>query len=372
LKRVRIQINKERLLNTLVELCSLSSPSGQEEAVAVYIRDTLKKLDLTAASDGMGNLYVSPLPGGPDDLFLSSHMDTVPVPEGIRINVIRKDGRISSDGTTILGGDDKQGIAAALEILALCRENPGIHRGVEVIFTVQEEQGSLGSGALEPERLKSRYGFNLDGETPPGTVIRKAPHKEKFLCIVDGVSSHAALAPLEGVNAIVLASRIISKLPLGEPGPDSTANVGMIRGGKQTNIVPDRVVFEGELRSFSSLEFKKLKSMISRICTEEAGMAGGKVNLEWKPVYKSYEVDQAELCSLWFTDACARQGIKPEFVSSRGGGDSNQFNSMGLRNLVFGLGMHNIHSTDEYVLEEEFCRGVILLAQIVFPDSELS
>jgi tripeptide aminopeptidase len=342
-----------------------------EEALSQPIKEKLEALGLSSASDEMGNLYVSLLSGKDGNIFLCSHMDTVPVPEGRQIRIIRKEGRISSDGTTILGGDDKQGVAAALEILHLCRENPGLHRSVEVIFTVKEEIGSIGGGALDPSRMISRDGFNLDGETAPGTVIMKAPRKEKFVCTVKGVSSHAALAPLEGINAIAVASQIITKLPLGEPGPGSTSNVGVIRGGLQTNIVPDSAVFEGELRSFSSEEFEDLKTRIDGICTREARALGGEVHLEWVPCYNSYEVNSQENCSRWFIQACEKQKIKGEFVSSRGGGDSNQLNNMGLRNLVFGLGMHNIHSVDEYLIEDEYYQGVKLLAQIIFPDSEI-
>ena len=302
------------------------------------------------------------------NLFLSSHMDTVPV-EG-KVTVVRRDGRISSDGTTILGGDDKQGVAAAIEMARLCRENPDSHRGLELIFTVQEEIGSRGGAGVEASRLKADTGFNLDGETAPGTVIRKAPHKERFICQVEGRSSHAALEPEDGINAILLASRIIAALPLGVPGPLSTSNVGMIRGGKQVNVVPDRAEFEGELRSFSLDEFEEIRSRMEDICRETAEQEGGEASLEWQLCYKAYEVAEEEPCALWFKEACRQQNIEPVFVSSRGGGDSNQLNNLGLRNLVFGLGMHNIHSVDEYLEEEEYCSGVELLARTVFPENE--
>jgi tripeptide aminopeptidase len=136
-------------------------------------------------------------------------------------------------------------------------------------------------------------------------------------------------------------------------------------------VVPDRAVFEGELRSFKASEFEEIRKDFTRICHEEAESSGGKAHLEWIPCYKSYEVGPGENCSLWFIEACKKQNIKPEFVSSRGGGDSNQLNNKGLRNLVFGLGMHNIHSVDEYLIEEEYTRGVRLLAQIIFPESEI-
>ncbi len=368
---MQIEINRERLITTLIELCSISSPSGAEEPAAGYILKEVEAAGFSWEKDETGNIYVSCLKGRGTPLFLSSHMDTVPLPEGKGVTVLRRGGRISSDGTTILGGDDKQGVAAALEMMRLCAEYPEEHRDLELLFTVQEERGSAGSARTEPERLKSRDGFNLDGETPPGTVIYKAPYKEKFICTVRGVSSHAALAPLEGLNAIVLASRIIARLPLGEPGPHSTSNVGVIHSGKQINVVPDTAVFEGELRSFSPDEFEKIREEFNGICAEEARLMGGEARIEWTLCYESYEVGPDENCCLWFNRACEDLGVEPRYTESRGGGDSNQLNNKGLRNLVFGLGMHNIHSVDEYVVEEEYCRGVELLARIVFPGGEV-
>ncbi len=360
-----IMINRERLLQTLTELCSIPSPSGREEPVAAYIRRSLEELEIPVEEDKTGNLYARIPSDHSEFLFLSSHMDTVPV-EG-EITVIRKDGRIRSDGTTILGGDDKQGVAAALEMARLCREHPGTHRGLELIFTVEEEIGSRGGAGVEASRLKACTGFNLDGETAPGTVIRKAPHKEKFICRVEGRSSHAALEPEDGINAILLASRIIAALPLGVPGPVSTSNVGIISGGKQVNVVPGLAEFEGELRSFSPDEFEEIRSRMEKICRETAEQGGGRAALEWQLCYKAYELAEDEPCALWFKEACRQQNMDPVFVSSRGGGDSNQLNNLGLRNLVFGLGMHNIHSVDEYLEEDEYCRGVELLSKTVFP-----
>lgn len=364
-----VRLDRDRLISTLVELCEIKSPSGHEEKLARYIRDQLRDLNLPVEQDAVGNLYTRCYSKHSDSMFLSCHMDTVPVDDEAEITVVRRDGTIRSDGTTILGGDDKQGVAAALEMLRLCRENPESHRSLDVIFTVQEEQGSRGGAAVDTGRLQARTGFNLDGETRPGTVIHKAPRKGQFHCRVEGKSSHAALDPEGGINAIVLASRIIAALPLGVPGPESTSNVGKISGGSQTNVVPDNAEFFGELRSFSETEYQQLETKIDRICRELAEEQGGRAVLSWNPTYPAYEVSTDAPCSLWFKEACLQMGIEPDFVSSRGGGDSNQLNGKGLENLVFGLGMHSIHSVDEYLIEDEYCRGVEILTRILFPEN---
>ena len=320
-----------------------------------------------SAIDDFGNLYTATEATSLEDMFLSCHLDTVPIPEGEALSVIRQNGRISSGGNTILGGDDKLGVAAALEMLAMCREHPGLHRGLDIIFTVQEELGSLGGGAVEPQRLRARNGFNLDGETPPGSVIYQAPRKARFICSVHGKSAHAALAPEDGVNAVVIAGAIVARLPLGIPGPESTSNVGSISGGTQTNIIPDYAEFVGELRSFSDEEFRSVQSNIDRICRETAREMNGSVEIIWESVYSGYSISKDALCARWFNTACETRGLQPVFLSSRGGGDSNQLNARGLSNLVFGLGMHNIHSNDEFIVEDEYAKAVELLRTIVFP-----
>jgi tripeptide aminopeptidase len=364
----RPQLEKERLIQTLIELCRIPSPSGSEGAVRSFISEHLHRLGYETSQDDFGNLYVSTETTESENMFLSSHMDTVPLPENAEITVLRQNGRISSDGTTILGGDDKQGVAAAIEILTLCQENPGLHRGLDVIFTVREELGSQGGGAVDPGRIRSRNGFNLDGETAPGTVIHHAPRKERFRCRVHGKSSHAALDPESGINAIVIAGKILSRLPLGLPGTQSTSNVGQISGGSQTNIVPDYAEFVGELRSFSEAEFESIRSDINNICRETAEESGGSAEIEWEFLYDGYLVDRDALCSQWFISACLEKNLEPTFLTSRGGGDSNQLNAKGLQNLVFGLGMNSIHSSSEYLVEEEYIDAVELLNSIVFPD----
>lgn len=364
-----VAIDRERVLTTLVELCRLRSPSFEEGPVRRYIGEVAEELGLPVSEDQRGNLYLR-LEGAPDldPIFLCAHMDTVPVPAGAPIEVLRTGGRISSDGTTILGGDDKQGVAAALEMVRLAVENPGRSRGLDVIFTVEEEMGSLGSRDIEPERLRARQGYNLDGETPPGSAVSRAPRKARYTATVRGRSTHAALDPEGGINAIVVAARIIARLPLGAPDEHSTSNVGTITGGRQTNVVPGEAIFTGEIRSFDAAALEALRDRTEAVATEVASAAGASVSIEWEETYDRYDVAPDEPCVRWFGEACRAAGLNPRLLTSRGGGDANQLNNMGLRCIVFGLGMHEIHSVDEFVEEAEYLAAVELLASIVFPE----
>jgi tripeptide aminopeptidase len=372
--REQIVINNERLTSILVNLCRIPSPSGKEYRIVEYIRNYAAEFGIKVKEDkagtkldsSCGNLTIE-LPGDERErLFLSSHMDTVKVPDVEEISVIRTKDKLQTDGSSILGGDDKAGIAAALEILTLSMENPGENRPLELIFTIKEEQGALGSGFFDPTGIKAVTGFNLDGETPPYTVICKAPYKTRYKCVIKGKAAHAAVNPEDGINAVQIAGKIVSALPSGKLDEISTANISKISGGGPTNVVPDNAVIEGEVRSFEKGTLDVLKKEIEQICSKETLKTEGSAEVYWEDLYDGYVIDPEEKSSQLFIKACRAMGKKPVFLSSPGGGDSNQFNNKGMRNLVFGLGMHNIHSTDEYLELTEYFEAATLLKNIVF------
>lgn len=369
MKSQQVAINRERLLTTLVELCELRTPSREEGPAREYIRERLGSLGLRPTQDSRGNLYVqtSDVRNGLEPIFLCAHMDTVPIPANQKVTVIRETGHIRSDKSTILGGDDKQGVAALIEMLHLAAQFPELARPIDGIFTVEEELGSLGSREVDRTYVRARQGYNLDGESPPGSVIHAAPRKGRFTMTVHGRSSHAALDPAAGINAIAVASEIIAKLPLGQPSPTATSNVGTITGGRQTNVVPNEVSFTGEIRSPEDEEFEALRNQFAEIAERTVARSNATVSIEWEETYRSYCIDHKEPCAHWFIEASESRGLDPQFLSSKGGGDANQLNNLGLRCVVFGLGMHNIHSVDEYVVEDEYVEAVDLLSTIVFP-----
>lgn len=370
----QIKVNKERLTSILTDLCRIPSPSGSELKIAEYIRNYAAGFGLNVKEDEAGtkhgstsgNLTIT-IPGDKKErIFLSSHMDTVKVPDVEVIPVIQTEKKLQTDGSSILGGDDKAGIAAALEILTLSMENPKRNRPLELIFTIKEEQGALGAGYFDPDQIKAVTGFNLDGETPPYTVICKAPYKTRYRCVVKGKAAHAAVNPEEGINAVQIAGKIVSALPTGKLDDISTANISKISGGGPTNVVPDKAIIEGEARSFEKGTLKNLKKEIEQICNKEILNLKGSVELSWEDLYDGFIIETNEKCSQLFTEACRKLDKEPVFLSSPGGGDSNQFNNKNMRNLVFGLGMHNIHSTDEYMVLDEYFEAVNLLKEIVF------
>ncbi|MFQ3619557.1 MAG: M20/M25/M40 family metallo-hydrolase [Spirochaetales bacterium] len=382
----------DTLESLFLDLVSIPSPSGKEKRVAEYIRNFLIPLSyqveedsIAEDKDGSGNLLVRFLPhknkmknmnanvaevrdegidkgaSKPDTqasgkaqtwagelgkpvVFLVAHIDTVPVPYTDTIPIKVESGIVHSGGSCALGADDKAGVALALYLLEQAAQNPESFPPFEVVFTVREEQGCAGAKAFDPSRLNAPYGICLDGESPVGTTILEAPTKLKYTLTLQGKSSHAALNPQQGINAIKGAGELLSGLPTGLLDAFTTANIGMIQGGTSINVVPEICYITGELRSLRKENLQSWKKYIEhRVST----LSNLKYSLKWEEMYEGYRVSLDAPHLQAFTQACKKEGVEVSFLSSRGGGDANFFNAKGFPTYVFGLGMEEIHSPQE-------------------------
>lgn len=375
-------MNPARLQQTFVELCRIPSPTGKEGRVAEWIRRRAELLGCrviedrtsrTESAECSGNLYIRPpynASGGDNGklpLFLSAHMDTVSVPFEDEIPVRIDGDRIDTGGACPLGADDKSGVAIALELLESAAEHPEkLRYPLELILTVREEVGVQGGGLVDPNLVTARQGFNLDGETAVYSAITQGTFKLRFEIDVRGKSSHAALNPEDGINAIKAAAAIVDHLPSGSLDDRSTANIGRIEGGGTTNVVPDSCRIAGELRSLDEPALALWRRKFESIITESAALSGARAAVTWEESYRGYRIDETEPCVHLFRDAALRAGHSPRLLSSRGGGDANYLNAKGLRCIVFGLGMENIHSPREFYLFSRLVEAASLLDHIFF------
>src|SRR5215212_354416 len=230
-------VDRDRLLRTFFDLVAIDSPSGEEEAAAVEIGRRLTALGATVQRDTHGNL-VARLDGGGAPFLLSAHMDTVEPGRGIRPLV---DGdRVHTDGSTILGGDPKAGVAAILEGLAALHESGARRRAVEVVLTRGEEAGLEGSRHLNYGMIEAREGAVLDGEGAVNEITDAAPAQYFADIAVHGRAAHAGVEPERGIPAIRIAADLVLRLPQGRLDAETTANVGRIEGGSARNAVPER------------------------------------------------------------------------------------------------------------------------------------
>ncbi|HCG63636.1 MAG TPA: hypothetical protein DEZ27_07550 [Sphaerochaeta sp.] len=368
-------VDSERLYARVRELCAIRAPSRSERAIRDYLHSffsvrevqglTWEEMpEFSIPSGGDTANILMRVAGASNPLLLCTHMDTVPLDPGKPV-IVEQQGELRTDGTSILGGDDRAGIALALEIIDLCLGDAERRQSLEVVFTVQEELGCLGASKLTHAQFSSSVAFNLDGETPVGTAIVSAPQKARFTCHVHGRAAHAALEPLLGRNAIRLASEMVLQLPQGQVDPLTTMNVGTIEGGLQTNVVPDLVTFTGELRSFSPESFRACTALVNSLCSQFNRRDGFSVDVTWESVYAGYAIDEDAPVVRRFARACKILGYEADLLRSAGGGDANMLNGLGIPTIVFGMGMHHIHTNREYLVLDELLDAARLLREAV-------
>ncbi len=359
-----VVINRERLASTFTELCQISSPSRREGAVAAYLKQAFTDLgadaiyeDDSAARTGSesGNLIVRFNGCRPDldGLFFSCHMDTVEPGSGVE--VVRTGDIFTSKGDTILGGDDKTGIAAVLELMTLVKENNTPHPTLEVVITTCEEIGLLGAKNLDYKKLRTKYGYALDS-TGNNHVVIGAPAANKIKVEIKGMAAHAGLCPEAGINALALAAQALTMIRMGRLDEESTCNFGMIQGGVATNIIPEQVVLRGEVRSHSREKLARYTEEIFKTFQKivadwqgnpETGDNRPSVVIDIVDDYPPLAIAEDAPVLLRIKKAAGACNKKLRYIVAGGGSDANIFNGVGLPTAIVASGMNKVHTVNE-------------------------
>ncbi|MBC7263055.1 MAG: M20/M25/M40 family metallo-hydrolase [Chloroflexi bacterium] len=358
-------INVDRMVGTFLELVQIDSPSGEEEVISRHLVSSLASLGLAVQRDAMNNV-IARLPGVGKPILVNAHMDTVTPGRGVKPLI--RDGVVYSDGTTVLGADDKGGLAVAIEVLRVILENKLDHHPVEIAFTVAEETGLNGAKSLDLQQFAACIGVGLDAGGGPGTIIVSAPSHDRIYATIIGKAAHAGAHPEEGINAIRVAAEAIAAMPLGRIDTETTANVGVIHGGQATNIVPERVEIQAEARSRDEDKLKaQTQSMMSAL-KEAARRHNAKVDLQVEREYCAYTLAEQDEIIQRLSAACRQVGVEPLLLPSGGGSDANIFNAAGIQVANIGLGMTQEHTTAECIaIADMVACARILLACLTAP-----
>ncbi len=355
-------ISETRLIETFLALVAIDSPSGQEEAISKDLARRCVELGGEVETDEHWNL-IARWPGHGDWLMLSAHMDTVGKDVGIQ-PVIR-DGVISSDGTTILGGDDKSGVAAILEVIRSLREDNRPHPPLEVVISVGEEVGLRGAKQLDKSKLRAKRGYVLDAGGPIGAIVTNAPSQDSLEITVHGKTAHAGSEPEKGINAIVVASEAIAAMPLGRIDFETTANIGIIQGGVATNIVPDEVFIKGEARSRDNDKLALQTAAMAAAFQDAAERHGARVTFKIKRAYSTYKWADDHPVVAAAVAACGRLGLTPIIKGTGGGSDANIYAESGIACTVLSTGMADVHTPQEHIAIADMVGAARLLQEIV-------
>ncbi len=351
---------KETLIDYFVSLITIDSESKNEKAVALKIAEDLRLLGAEVKFDNVheqtggniGNLY-GYFPGNIDKkpVLFCAHMDTVVPGNGIKPQI--KQDRIVTDGTTILGSDDKSGIAEIIWAIKEMKDAAEEHAPIEVLFTISEEIGLLGAKLVDLAQIKSEFGYALDSHEI-GDVVTGAPSQNSMKFTIHGKESHAGAAPEFGVSAIQIAAEAISRMKLGRIDEETTCNIGIISGGTATNIIPKEVVLEAEARSHDSVKLQEVTENMKSILEDTVAkykLGNFQATLETviEKEYPAFVLDLDEPCIQLAKRATENIGLPFSSGISGGGSDANIFNFKGLKMAVVGSGMEEVHTVNEYI-----------------------
>lgn len=348
-------MDPRRLLDSFLSLVAIDSPSREEGELARHLASLFEEVgaevgfDDTTGSTGSdtGNL-IATLPGDvPGAIVLSAHLDTVDPCRGVEAHIV--DGSVCSIGETILGADDKAGIAVALETVRSLVDSGVPRPTVKVVLTVQEEVGLLGAKALSHEDASGDLVLVLDSDGVPGTIVVAAPFHHTFTATFTGRAAHSGVAPEQGVSAIEAASRAIAALDWGRHSEDTTSNIGRISGGIATNIVAPSCEVQGECRSLDGEAAWDRRRIIDDAFSEAAEAVGCGLDMRWTLEYEGFKRTADDPTVRFVAEAAESIGIEPIHVRSGGGSDANIFAGHGLRVLVLGVGMRDFHTVDESI-----------------------
>jgi tripeptide aminopeptidase len=354
------QITRERLYATFLELCAIDSEPGDERLMADHLRERLTSLGCSVSEDEAGQMtggtagnLLGRLEGtGPGEtIFLSCHLDRVAPGTGVKPRI--RGEYLVSDGTTVLGADDAAGLAAILEALTTLRERKIPHPGVEIVLTVSEELALAGARHFDTSRLEARSGFVLDAAARVGHIVIQAPEKVNFRAVFHGRSAHAGFAPEQGISAIQMAGRAISRMQLLRIDQETTVNLGSISATGASNIVPDRCELTGEVRSLDPAKVRIQLDAITRAMESAAGELGGRVKLKVTEHYPAYHLAEEGAAARRAARAARRIGAPLLFTSTCGGSDANIFNSRGKETVVLSCGYEHAHTTAERISLEQ-------------------
>ena len=339
-------IRRDRLVETFCEIARIDSPSGEEEAMAQYLMARLEGYGFNVERDDYGNVVAND--GREDPIILSAHMDTVEPGRGIQPLV---DGdRIYTDGTTILGGDCKAGVAAIIEALESILEDNVEYNAVEVAFTREEEIGLVGARNLDFSLLSGKEAIVFDGEGPPSQITSSSPEYIGLDIEITGRAAHAGVEPEKGLSAIRIAAELITRLPQGRIDDETTFNVGTIEGGTVRNAVPESTTVHGEFRSRNIESLDSIRIQVDEAVNEVREMfPEAEIDCHLHTEFVAYNLEEDDPALHRVKGALESLGLTPTLQPSGGGTDGNVFRLNEISAVVVGMADHGMHTVREYV-----------------------
>src|SRR4051794_16885802 len=358
-------VDGDRLLQTFLELVAVDSPSGHEQVIGDLLETRFADLGCETTRDDIGNL-VAIYPGRRDGtILLSTHMDTVGPDTGIR-PIIGDDGVIRTDGSTILGADDKSGIAGCLELLTLLGAHPEWScPTIEFVCSVGEEVGLVGSRHLAVEALNATHGYVFDTAGVMGSITYWAPTAVDVTVTFTGRKAHAGVEPEKGIDAIRVAAEAVAAMPLGRIDEETVANIGVFSSGDVRNVVDDLAVLQGMARSHDQAKLDAQVEAMRTACEEAAVRHGAGVDFVSEEMFRTYKIEEDAPPYVEAAAAIRSLGLEVVKRKSGGGTDGNFFNAKGIPCVGMPTGMVDEHATSEHIAIDDMVTACRIMVTIV-------
>lgn len=365
-------MSTNRMVEMFTNLVEIDSVSKNEGRFHQYLKEKLTEIGMDVTEDqtmnetGLGgnNIIASYIgEGNQQPIFFSCHTDTVTPGNGIE--VIEKEGILYSKGDTILGADNKAGIAILLEAMQRIKEEEIQTGKIEFVFSPGEEIGLVGASALDMKLIEADYGYILDSALEVGRVTIASPTLYMYEVVIIGKAAHAGLEPEKGVSCVSILGEVLKALPMGRIDDQTTTNIGVIQGGEATNIVMDRLLVKGEVRGIDPQVAKELIEQMKKTFTKAAEQFGGEVIIEVKKMATGFNISDNEPVMDLFIKSAGKLGYEVIRETSGGGSDANIFNLGGKKSVNLSIGYDKIHTIDELVVVDEMERAVSLVIELL-------
>ncbi|HYK87589.1 MAG TPA: M20/M25/M40 family metallo-hydrolase [Acidobacteriota bacterium] len=360
------------LVDFFLHLATIEGTSLAERKVADEVTSILRKAGIRVVEDGSaavlggdsGNLLCFPPHYNPDHpaIMLTAHLDTIQSTANLK--PIVDAGSIRSDGSTILGGDNRLGLSALVRLLVDAAGDEVPCRNFFIVFTVGEEAGLYGADAIDLFPYNPSWAYVFDCSKRPGIYIRESVGLHAFTAQFIGKSAHSGVAPEEGISAIQLASKAIANLRLGRIDVETTANIGKIHGGEAVNAIPAKVTVDGEVRSFSPDRIRQQLSLIEQTMRDSLGGTGALLFSEQQD-FAPYSLSREAPMILELEQAMRKVGLTPQPIRYTGGSDANKYNARGIPAVNIGIGAQKPHSHEEFFLIEDLVKTHELAHELI-------
>ncbi len=351
------------LTDTFLTLAKIDSPTGYEAHIADYVYTYCKQRNLFVEKDPWNNVFVK-TSGVGEALFLSAHMDTVE--PGRSIKPFVKNDVIVSDGTTIIGADNKSTITVLLALLDHVVKKKNVYRPLEILFTTGEEDTNAGAKHFAYSQVTAKKGIIADISKAIGSVVLASPAYVRFTISCIGKAGHAAF-PDQANSILPFLVDFLSQAPLGKRDEHTIINIGRITAGTARNTIPGTVICEGEMRSFNEKDLAKYQNHIVQLCKALSKKAIFTIQTHFEKDNEGYTFTKSNPLIKEIMQTFFAMNINTTYVKAWSCSDANIFNQKGLTVVNIGDGTKHTHTVEETIAIADMQKLFDFLLRFISP-----